>query len=197
MEIEAESPQSALLRLLTITSEANKDALTFPGIALFDPVDASNEPLVLALIDRGIDLTTRSANGDTALHVAAGKCNVVIGIALLNAGSDVSSRGNGGATPLYYAVMTGNAEMIDAILASGADMTIEDNDGNLAVHLAEQNNHFRIAQVLNTHKTVLVSKRGTGSTVAQQVQDGEYPRDIQLVDGGPASVVDTTPNFDR
>lgn len=197
MEIEAESPQSALLRLLTITSEPNKDAPTFPGIALFDPVEASNEPLVLALIDRGIDITARNANGDTALHVAAGKGNVVIGTAILNAGSDVNSRGNGGATPLHYAATTGNAEMVDAILAAGADMTIEDHDGNLAVHLAEQNNYFRIAQVLDTHRTVLVSKRATRATVAQQAEDGDKPPDIQFVGGGPAAAVDTIPNSDR
>lgn len=196
MEIEAESPQSALLRLLTITSEPNNDAPTFPGIALFDPVEESNERLVLALIDRGIDLTARNADGDTALHVAAGKGNIVIGTAIVNAGSDVNSRGNGGATPLHHAAATGNAEMVDAILAAGADMTDEDNDGNSAVQLAEQNNHFRIAQVLKTHRTVLVSKRETGATVAQQAEGGEDTRDIQ-VDGGPVAAVVTMPNSDN
>lgn len=183
MEMDADSPQIALLRLLTIASEPNKDVPTFPGIALFDPVEASNEPLVVALIDRGIDLTTKNANGDTALHVAAGMSNIAIGLAVLNAGSDVDSRGNGVARPLHYPSLMGHAEMVDAILASGGGMTIKDDDGNLAADLAEQHNHFHIARIRNTHRTVLMPK---------EVEDSP---DIQLVDGGPVSVVDTTPDF--
>lgn len=186
MEIEADSPQSALLRLLTITSERKKDVPIFPGMALFEPVEAGDEQLVLALIDRGINLTTRNANGDSALDIAAGKSNAAIGRAILNAGSDVNSRGNGGVTPLHYAALTGNAEMVDAILASGADITIEDDDGNLAVHLAEQKNHIGIAHVLNTHRTVLMPKRVADSEVVEQAEGGAGPAEINLVDGGPA-----------
>lgn len=184
-EMDEDSPQGALLRALTIASERNDDAATFPGIALFDPVETSNEPLVVALIDRGIELTIRNDNGDTALHVAAQKGNVAILKALNDAGCNINDRGNRGATPLHYAAITGNTEMVDAILASGADCTIQDNGGNLAFHLAEQNKHFGIAHLLKTHRTVVIPKNKHRATAAQQTEDTDDRIDIRLVEGEP------------
>lgn len=93
-------PHEALLRVLTVTSEpAEDDRPAFPGAALFDPVKHQNQSLVEALINRGVNLTVKNEDGDTALHVAARMGNVEIASMLLEAGSDVNAEGKGGATP--------------------------------------------------------------------------------------------------
>lgn len=60
-EMEEDHPQAALLRVLTVTAEVTQDRVVFPGIAIFDPVQDDNKPLVKALIDRGINLAERGS----------------------------------------------------------------------------------------------------------------------------------------
>lgn len=185
-EMEEHAPQAALLRALTISSERNDAAPVFAGIALFDPVETSNEPLVVALIARGVELTTKNDHGDTALHVAAQKGNVEILKALHGAGSDINAGGNGGATPLHYAAVSGDTKMVVAILVAGGDSAIEDHDGNLASGLAVENKHFGIAQMLKTNQTDVISKSKPPSpTLVQQAEDTENLGDIQLAEDEP------------
>lgn len=72
LEIEGSDPQSALLQVLVISSESvGEDKAVFPGEAIFHPIKDRNSPLVLALRRRGVDLTAKTADGNTALHLAA------------------------------------------------------------------------------------------------------------------------------
>lgn len=94
-DMETRDPQSALLRALTITSEPDDDKPIFPGEALFDPIRDRNSPLVTALLDRQVDLTSRDGDGNTALHVAASEAgNAEIVSQLLVAGADINAIGN-------------------------------------------------------------------------------------------------------
>lgn len=115
-EMEESHPQAALLRVLTVTSVPAMDKPVFPGIAIFGPIEDRNTTLVKALVDRGVDLTARNKDGDTALHVAASRAgNLEIATMLLNAGADVDAIGKGGATPFEYATHTGDQLMIQSL----------------------------------------------------------------------------------
>lgn len=139
LEMEEAHPQAALLRVLTVTSVPATDQPVFPGVAIFDPIQDRNEPLVAALIDRGIDLTARNEDGDTALHVATRLCNVQIATALLDAGSDPTAVGSGGATPLHWAAQGGQLDIAQLLLEHGADPGVEDESGTTALQLAAEN----------------------------------------------------------
>lgn len=102
LDLEQSSPQVALLRVLTLSSDQTSaaDKPLFPGEALFQPVGDRNSPLVVALLDRGVDLTAKDADGNTALHVAAGQVdNAAIVTRFLEAGADINALGNAGSTP--------------------------------------------------------------------------------------------------
>lgn len=148
VDMEPRDPQSALLRALTITSEPNENKAIFPGESMFDPIRDRNSPLVMALIDRQVDLTTRDGNGNTALHLAAGQAgNAEIVRRLLVAGADINSIGNcipgrllqaaadvngigaGGATPLHQATAIADQEMMRVLLRWTDDRTVHDADG--------------------------------------------------------------------
>lgn len=139
VEMEETHPQAALLRVLTVTSVPATDQPVFPGVAIFDPIQDRNEPLVAALIDRGIDLTARNEDGDTALHVATRLCNVQIATALLDAGSDPTAVGSGGATPLHWAAQGGQLDIAQLLLEHGADPGAKDESGTTALQLAADN----------------------------------------------------------
>lgn len=128
MELEETDPQEALLRALTVTAEpvSNLDRPKFPGEAIFDPVHAQNLRLVSALVDRGIDLTARDADGNTALHVAVGIGNTDIAVRLLQGGSDIDALDSGGVSTLDHANVVG-PRMVQVLLdwkaqtAAGSD----------------------------------------------------------------------------
>lgn len=139
LDMEEIQPHTALLRALTITSERADDKPVFPGAAMFAPVETSNEPLVEALINRGVDLTVTNEDGDTALHVAAAKAdNVAITAKLLMAGSDVNAIGNRGATPLHYAVDTADVSMVELLVHHNADRSATDHSQRTALDIAEK-----------------------------------------------------------
>lgn len=114
LQLEETHPQAALLRILTITADpANaKDRAIFPGEAIFDPIEARNGPLVAALIARGIDLTVRNNDGDTALHVAVKSGSVEIARTILQHGADMNVKDGSGLTALYLAEEIENDEMV-------------------------------------------------------------------------------------
>lgn len=172
-EIEQSSPQVALLRILTLSSdrtdEANKPA--FPGEALFQPVGDRNTPLVAALLDRGIDLTTKDQDGNTALHVAASQAdNADMVTRLLVAGSDINAVGNSGSTPLHSAVRTADVEMVQVLLHWKADLALKDEDGLSALHLAGQDGTLDIERVLLQEGADVGEQDNCGQTAVDVAQ---------------------------
>ncbi|KAL0636946.1 hypothetical protein Q9L58_004049 [Maublancomyces gigas] len=151
LETDESSPQTALLRVLTLSSDESsaENRPLFPGNALFPPILDRNSPLVVALLGRGVDLTTRDEAGNMVLHIAAGLVdNVDMVTWLLDAGSDINAIGNGGFTPLHNAVRSKDLEMVELLLQRKADVSITDNDDVSALDWAVQNGQLGIAHVL-------------------------------------------------
>lgn len=153
LELEERDPQGALLRILTVTSEpAAEHKPTFPGAALFQPIEERNPALIAALIARGVDLSARNADGDTALHVAVSMIeNVDMAQTLLAAGCDVDASGGGGATALHRAVGTGDEEMIKALLQWKPDLAMKDANEKTAFDVAVQDGKHDISRFLLDH----------------------------------------------
>lgn len=151
LEIEQSCPQVALLRVLTLSSDETRfeNKPLFPGEALFQPVGERNEALVVALLDRGVVLTTKDEDGNTALHIAAGQVdNVDIVTRLVEAGSHINAIGHRGSTPLHNAVRTADAEMVELLLHHNANVAIADEDEMSPLRLAVVNGRTDITVVL-------------------------------------------------
>lgn len=151
LETDETSPQAALLRVLTLSSDESsaENRPLFPGEALFPPVIDRNSPLVVALLSRGVDLTTRDEAGNTVLNIAAGQVdNVDMATRLLNAGSDINAVGNRGFTPLHNAVRSKDLGMVELLVQRKANLLITDNDDVSALDWAVQNGQLGIAHLL-------------------------------------------------
>lgn len=153
-EMENSDPQTALLRVLTITSEPAEDKRIFPGAAMFGPVSASNVALVKALVARGIDYKVRDEHGDTALHVAVKVGIVEIANILMEGGADVNARGNKGATPLHYATDCDNRMMVRTLLRRDANPNVRDDAGRTSLDLAEKSQEHDLVVLLKGVKVV-------------------------------------------
>lgn len=179
LEMDETDPQGALLRVLTVTSEPTEDKAKFPGAAIFEPIQERNSALVTALIRRGVDLTARNTDGDTALHIAAAQVDSAdIATSLLEAGSDINAKGASGATPLHHAAHTADEEMVTVLLHWQADVDVKDSDEKTALHLAAENGQLDVARVLLGHGADTKAEDRAGQTPLQLAEDS---KEIDLV----------------
>lgn len=191
MDLDDHDPQAALLRVLTLTSQPMTDKPIFPGVEIFDPIQDRNSALVEALIARGVDLTARNADGDTALHLAARQVNNVdIATRLLEAGSDIDSVGGGGATALHHAARSADEDMVQVLLQWNADVLVRDSSQRTPLQWAEQNVHHDTARVLINHTAdteassrvqLADSRNEEVEVVVDQMDRNEGQRNVQEV----------------
>lgn len=96
---------------------------------------ADNETLK-SLVSQKVDLKTKFAEGDTALHIAVKQgCFETVKI-LVSAEADVNAKNEKGATPLMLAANLTDLEMVRFLIASGADVQAKDADGRNAAFFA-------------------------------------------------------------
>ncbi|MGB8436555.1 MAG: ankyrin repeat domain-containing protein, partial [Burkholderiales bacterium] len=86
--------QSAVLQ---IAFPEPAEAQSTAGV--IEAVTAGDAGAVEKLLRAGGDPNARAPDGDTGLHIAAGRGQVVMIKVLLERNADVNARGNGGATP--------------------------------------------------------------------------------------------------
>ena len=89
-----------------------------------------------ARVDAALTMTTRGADNDTALYIAAAKGHDAVVRTLLDAGADKDLARNDGVTPLMIAAQTGHAAVVCALLDAGANKTAR-CDGKTALDAAE------------------------------------------------------------
>lgn len=185
VEMDETAQTDALLRILTLTSvPVEAERPVFPGVALFDPVENRNRRLVVALIDRGVDLTARNDQGDTALHVAAAQRDgVEIATLLVHAGADVNALGNGGTTPLHYAVHGGQQDVARLLLDHGAEVGVEDESGATALQVAKDQRNQDLVDLLTgamhigQHQLVEIVEETCEEPIVELLADIEWKDD--------------------
>ncbi len=79
---------------------------------------------------RPVRIDSRSADGDTPLHVLLSRKDVAGAKALLEAGADPNAIGDMGETPLHVAIRQGALAAIEALLMAGANADIRSEFGD-------------------------------------------------------------------
>ena len=100
-------------------------------------------------IDRPVDsIATRSAFGDTPLHIAALWGELEMATVLLDAGADIDARGEDDYTPLHYAIEQEKPEVAELLIARGANLLARDRLGLDAYALCAMNRNATIQAML-------------------------------------------------
>ena len=129
-----------------------------PGNTLHSAAHYSEEEIVRALLDAGVDIEQEHpGRGGKPLHWAT-EGNVRICNWLLDLGADINSRvvaddERNGMTPLIYCAWwcgdtDGCIDIAKNLIQRGADITLRDAEGKSAVDRAKQQGHLRLAQFL-------------------------------------------------
>jgi ankyrin repeat protein/L-ascorbate metabolism protein UlaG (beta-lactamase superfamily) len=95
----------------------------------------------------------KNADGDTALHAAAGcrrgeQVALPIVRLLLEKGATVDAKNTSNQTPLLYAAYGGFRQVVDLLISKGAVVQYQDTNGRSPIHYAAREGHPEVVEVL-------------------------------------------------
>uniref|UniRef100_A0A8C4QBZ7 BRCA1 associated RING domain 1 n=1 Tax=Eptatretus burgeri TaxID=7764 RepID=A0A8C4QBZ7_EPTBU len=129
-----------------------------PGWSPFTPRSIEK---VLNLSGRKCD-SKRNKNGETALHVAAIKNELVKVKDLLCNGAEPNVKDYAGWTPLHEACNLGHMSIVKALLEAGARVNTPGYNNDSPLHDAVTNGHLHIATLLLQHGASLEARNSHG-----------------------------------
>ena len=110
----------------------------------------------------------RTANDNTALHVAAAEGRTEIAKMLIEKGADVHSTNKSGWTPLHGAALFGHTPAIRLLIESGAKVDARDQGDNTPLLFASTK-HKDAVQLLLEHGATVNAKNRPGNTPLSMV----------------------------
>ncbi|MGI9337102.1 MAG: ankyrin repeat domain-containing protein [Gammaproteobacteria bacterium] len=119
---------------------------------------------VKRLIDSGANVNTKTKDGHTLLHSAAGQGYTEIALVLNKAGVYIDTITNKGITPLHMAARYGKTETILALVRHGADINAEGDKGNTPLHFAAFGDYTETALALVNAGADINAKENEGWT---------------------------------
>lgn len=181
LELEKTDPNAAFLRLLTVSSEPERDA-DLPDEALFGPVIRDQVSLVKALLASGANIAATNKDRETVLHLAAKRGSAQMLSALLQNSSrgvraDSEAVNNDQRTALHCAVQGGHLDAARVLINQGADKGARDSRGKTAIDLLQAYKEEPLKELLGStwsslqplHRAVI---EGRPERVKQQLRKG-------------------------
>ncbi|KFV67643.1 BRCA1-associated RING domain protein 1, partial [Dryobates pubescens] len=133
-----------------INSPSLSESPTSPISKTFDQVRIPHSPSVLKS-PGGNTIARRNYKGETLLHVASIKGDLVTVEQLLKNGADPNVKDNAGWTPLHEACNHGHTEVVELLLQHKALVNTAGYQNESPLHDAAKNGHVSIAELLLLH----------------------------------------------
>jgi ankyrin repeat protein len=122
---------------------------------LFDAVDVGNRDVAALLVSRGADVNIRDRNGQMSLDAALSRNDTAMAKLLTAKGAEGS---------IYTFARLGDLDRVRACLEKGADVNARDPNGQTALHVAVNNEHRDVAELLISKGADVNAKDGRGDT---------------------------------
>ncbi len=131
-------------------------------------MNAKTPKQVEMLLQQGIDVKARDANGKTALMYAAERGDKKSVQLLLKSSAEINAVDANGNSALHYAAAQGNTKTLESLVDAGANVNAQNNSGKTALMFVAGRNYFVAASqenaidlLLNADAdTALVDKSG-------------------------------------
>ena len=135
---------------------------------------------VRRLLESGVDVETKTPDGDTPLiNAASGDAEVVS--LLLDARANLEAKNSLGWTPLNYAAFEGHPEVVKILLDAGANPEAKGNDGETPLMNAVLGGHLEVAKALLDAGASLDATSHDGGTMMIFAISGGHVNIIKLL----------------
>lgn len=161
-EIEDETTESLVQELLNMSVEDEAP------VTLLRAAERGDMEMCRALLSAGARPDEQDAEGNSALHIAAGFGELAVCELLLENGADVDSQNEDGRTPLHLCAAQGDAEAVSLLLAAGAEVNACDVQGWTPLHFAAAAGDAPVCRLL----------LAAGADRSLRDEDGFAPQDI-------------------
>ena len=137
---------------------------------------------VLALLDEGVDVDARRADGATALLWAAHWDDLDLLERLLRAGADADAADDHGVTPLERAAENASAAAVEKLLAAGADAGARQTSGLTPLMTAARTGSVAVVRALvRAGADVDAVVTATGATALMWAVSEPHPENVRLL----------------
>ncbi len=150
---------------------------TQPQVTAFEAIALGIDELVAAFLAEDPGLVTRyTADGFTALHIAAYFGHVTVATMLIDAGADVAavSQDDAEGTPLHAAIAARHHGMAWLLLARGTPVNAQQEGGFTALHVAARFGDHAIVQLLVVNGSDPWIEADNGKTAADLAYEFEH-----------------------
>ncbi|XP_055683322.1 serine/threonine-protein phosphatase 6 regulatory ankyrin repeat subunit A isoform X2 [Lutzomyia longipalpis] len=137
-------------------------------VPLLLAVEAGNQSMCRELLSAQTaeQLKATTANGDTALHLAARRRDVDMVRILVDYGTNVDTRNGDGQTALHIAAAEGDEALVKYFYGVRASASITDNQDRTPMHLAAEYGHANIIEILaDKFRASIYERTKDGSTL--------------------------------
>ena len=143
--------RASVFFLVCMTAVVGLAVAAAPDLRLVDAAARQDMQAVRTLIDQGVDVNVRRADGATALIWAAHWDDREAVALLLGVGADVNAADDHGVTPLMRASENASPEMVEALLAAGADAGVAQASGLTPLMVAAHTGSVWVVRALLAH----------------------------------------------
>ena len=136
---------------------------------------SGNTEIAMRSIKSGdVNVNSRDAYGDSALHIATKSGRKEMVRILLEANANVNIDDRLGNTPLHIAVMADKADMVKLLLEANADVNLQDRSGEIALHKVVVFDRQDIAKILiESHSDVNIQDWSGDTPLHKAVKSGK------------------------
>ncbi|KAL3872338.1 hypothetical protein ACJMK2_040269 [Sinanodonta woodiana] len=109
----------------------------------------SGDLQLVKLLSAQVDITTKTKNGISVLHIASANDDLTIVKYLIETNQGLLQQNDkNGWTALHHAASKGSVPVIESLLEAGLDITARNNDDENILHIAAGNNNVTIVKYL-------------------------------------------------
>jgi uncharacterized protein len=157
--------------------------------SLVQAVEARDTETVQSLLRAGSDVNEATADGTTALHVAAYLDDLNIAMLLIKSGANVNATNRYGVTPLSLAATNGNAALVERLLAAGANANAAVPEGETVLMTAARTGNVGTVNALIARGAdVNVKEKWKGQTALMWAAAENNTEVVRVLVGAGAEV---------